>query len=46
MLGKIISHYIEKNKVFFKFEENLGRIEVISPWVINVFSPLKYDEHY
>lgn len=46
MFGKIVNHYIEKNKVFFKFEENVGRVEVINPWVINVFSPLKYNDHY
>jgi alpha-glucosidase len=46
MFGKILSHKVEKNKIFFKFEENVGRIEVINPWVINVFSPLKYDDHY
>lgn len=46
MFGKILSHNIETNKVFIKFEKNIGRIEVINPWIINVFSPLKYDDHY
>lgn len=46
MFGKIINHSIEGNKVYFKFEDNLGRIEIINPWIVNVFSPLKYDEHY
>lgn len=46
MFGKIKSYSIEENKVFFVFEENIGRIEIISPWVINIFSPLKYNDHY
>lgn len=46
MFGKIKSYYIEGNKVFFEFENNVGRIEVINPHLINVFSPLKYSEHY
>ncbi|WP_055669652.1 glycoside hydrolase family 31 protein [Desnuesiella massiliensis] len=46
MFGKILSHSIEKNKVFFQFEEGQGRVEIITPWIINIFSPLKYDDHY
>lgn len=46
MFGKIKSYSIEENKVFFVFEENVGRIEIISPCVINIFSPLKYNNHY
>ena len=46
MFGKIISHSIKDNKVHFIFERNIGRIEIINPYIINVFSPLKYDNHY
>lgn len=43
---KIISYNIENNKVFYTFEKGIGRIEVITPYILNVFSPLKYDNHY
>jgi len=46
MFGKLLNHSTEENKVFLNFEKNIGRIEIISPWIINVFSPLKYDDHY
>ena len=46
MFGKIISHSIEENIICINFEENLGKIEVINPWVINIFSPLMYENHY
>jgi alpha-glucosidase len=46
MFGKILSHNVEGNKVFFKFEKQVGRIEIINPFIVNVFSPLKYDDHY
>jgi len=46
MFGKLLNHSTENNKVFLNFEKNIGRIEIISPVVINVFSPLKYDDHY
>ena len=46
MFGRRLSHSTEGNKVFFKFQENVGRIEVINPCILNVFSPLKYDNHY
>ncbi|SHJ62158.1 alpha-glucosidase [Clostridium cavendishii DSM 21758] len=46
MFGKIIKRNIEGSKVFFKFENGEGRIEVINPFIINIFSGLKYDDHY
>lgn len=46
MFGKMINHSIDGNKIHFEFEKNKGRIEVINPYTINVFSPLKYDNHY
>lgn len=46
MFGKILSHSIERNKILFQFERGKGRVEIISPWIINIFSPLKYDDHY
>lgn len=46
MFGKIISHKIENNKIHIEFEKNKGWLEVINPSIINVFSPLKYDDHY
>ena len=46
MFGRLLNYITENNKVFINFEKNIGRVEVISPWIINVFSPLKYDDHY
>ncbi|MBL4936069.1 glycoside hydrolase family 31 protein [Clostridium sp. YIM B02515] len=46
MFGKTIRFILEENKVIFNFENGQGWIEIINPWIINVFSPLKYDNHY
>jgi alpha-glucosidase len=46
MFGKILGHSIENNKVHIEFEKNKGRIEIINPYIINIFSPLKYEDHY
>ncbi|GFZ29543.1 alpha-glucosidase [Clostridium zeae] len=46
MFGKIVSHRVENNKIYFDFEKNKGIIEVINPMIVNVFCPLKYDNHY
>lgn len=46
MFGKIINYKIKGNKILFDFEKNKGRIEIINPYIVNVFSPLKYDNHY
>ncbi|MBK1811175.1 glycoside hydrolase family 31 protein [Clostridium sp. YIM B02505] len=46
MFGKIISHKVKNNKIHLEFEENKGIVEVINPIIVNVFCPLKYDDHY
>lgn len=46
MFGKILNYEVSDNKVQIDFEGNKGTIEIISPSIINVFSPLKYKEHY
>lgn len=46
MLGKIINYKVLNNKVEFELQHGVGIIEVISSSIINVFSPLKYDNHY
>lgn len=46
MFGRILNFEAEENKVLINFETGNGIIEVLSPSIINVFSPLKYDEHY
>jgi alpha-glucosidase len=45
MFGKILSAKQEKNKVIFFFEDGTGIVEIINPWVINIFSPLKSKEY-
>lgn len=45
MFGKIINAGIENNKVMITFEKGEGSVEVINPYIINVFSPLKYKDH-
>lgn len=45
MFGKILEVKQEKNKVIFLFEQGTGIIEIINPWVVNVFSPLKTNEY-
>ncbi|MFL0266551.1 TIM-barrel domain-containing protein [Candidatus Clostridium radicumherbarum] len=46
MLGKIINYKAHTNKVEFELQYGIGIIEIISSSIINVFSPLKYDNHY
>lgn len=46
MFGKMLNFFTKENRVYFNFELGQGRIEIINPWIINVFSPLKYDNHY
>lgn len=46
MFGKILGHSIENNIIHIEFERNKGRIEIINPYIINIFSPIKYEEHY
>lgn len=46
MFGKILNFTVDKNIVNIEFQKNTGRIEIISPLIINVFSPLKYADHY
>lgn len=46
MFGKIINYKIKGNKILFDFEKNKGRIEIINPYIVNVFSPFKYDNHF
>ncbi|GFP75844.1 glycoside hydrolase family 31 protein [Clostridium fungisolvens] len=46
MFGKIVSHKVEDNKIHLEFEKNKGILEVINPMIVNVFCPLKYNNHY
>ena len=46
MFGKIIKFKEKDNKVFINFEKGEGRVEIISSSIINIFSPLKYEEHF
>jgi alpha-glucosidase len=46
MFGEIQNFRVEDNKVHIQFAGNEGRIEIINPWTVNVFSPLKYKDHY
>lgn len=46
MSGKILNVKTEANKVLIQFEKGEGRIEIINPWVVNVFAPIKYNDHY
>ncbi|GAA0178683.1 glycoside hydrolase family 31 protein [Clostridium sediminicola] len=46
MFGKIVNYTRENTKLSVNFENGLGIIDVINPYVVNVFSPLKYKEHY
>lgn len=46
MFGKIVNYTRENTKLSINFENGLGIIDVINPYVVNVFSPLKYKEHY
>lgn len=45
MFGKLNSYEVQNNGVKFSFEEGTGFIEFLNPYVVNVFSPLKYEEH-
>ena len=46
MFGKIINYKIENNKLFINFEKRAGIIDIINPYVVNIFSALKYNDHY
>jgi alpha-glucosidase len=46
MPGKILKIARTTNKVEIDFENTKGIIEIISPWVINVFMPIKYQDHF
>lgn len=46
MFGKIISHNKVGNIVDINFEHRIGRIEVITAGIINIFSPFKYEDHF
>lgn len=46
MFGKILRYEFKENKIIIGFENTIGIVEIINPWVINVFSPFKYEEHY
>jgi alpha-glucosidase len=46
LFGKLINFKCENNKIYFNFQDGIGIIEIITPFIINVFSPLKYDGHY
>lgn len=45
MYGKLMSHQLNHQILHLTFEKGHGRIEVLSPSVINVFSPLKTLSH-
>lgn len=45
MFGKIKDYIIRENKVYFNFESGQGIIEIIASSIINVFSPLKCEQH-
>lgn len=46
MFGKIISYQQKDNVVNINFENRIGKIEVITDSIINVFSPFKYEDHF
>lgn len=46
MFGKIISYQQKDNVVNINFEHRIGKIEVITDSIINVFSPFKYEDHF
>ncbi|GIM27452.1 alpha-glucosidase [Clostridium polyendosporum] len=46
MFGKIISYEHHDNKVRINFEHRVGKIEVITPNIVNVFSSFKYQDHF
>ncbi len=46
MFGKLISYDVVCNVVEITFEERMGRIEVITSGIINVFSPFRYNDHF
>lgn len=45
MFGKLVSHRLDHQILHLSFENAMGRLEVLSPSIINVFSPLKTPEH-
>lgn len=46
MFGKIKSFERLGNKVKINFEKKMGEIEVITPYIINVFAAFKREEHF
>ncbi|MDO6354741.1 glycoside hydrolase family 31 protein [Caloramator sp. CAR-1] len=46
MFGKIMFYFVKDNKLEIQFENGKGFIEVIKDDIINVFSPLKYEDHF
>lgn len=46
MFGKIIDYIKENNKLYINYENGEGIVDVINPYVINIFSPLKYKDHF
>ncbi|GGN99268.1 glycoside hydrolase family 31 protein [Saccharibacillus kuerlensis] len=45
MWGKRTGYEKEGRRVRIQFEHGEGQIEIVNPWVINVFSPLHTQEH-
>ena len=46
MFGKIKSYHTNGNIVYINFENTEGRIEIITDNIINIFSPIKYEDHF
>ncbi|MDP4146765.1 MAG: glycoside hydrolase family 31 protein [Bacillota bacterium] len=46
MFGKIMSYAEQENKIIIKFEHKIGKIEIITPGIVNVFSSFKYEDHF
>lgn len=45
MFGKLLEHRLDHQVLRLIFESGVGRIEVLSPYIVNVFSPLKTADH-
>ncbi|MCX7903585.1 MAG: glycoside hydrolase family 31 protein [Caloramator sp.] len=46
MLGKIMFYFVKDNKLEIQFKKGRGIIEVIKDDIINVFAPIKYEDHF
>lgn len=46
MFGKLLNHNIENNRLILNYENHTASVEIITPKIINIFTGLKYKNHF